>query len=114
MCDYGQPAPAVLLNLGVRAAPDPGEPATRIGDGPDGRPKTTGDDGAMDGYELKPGAVVEIHGHRVGEHSRTGEVLEVLGETGHEHFRVRWEDGRESIFYPSSDAQIRPARPTAP
>lgn len=56
----------------------------------------------------KRGYVVEIHGHRVGEKSRTGEILEVLGTPGHEHFRVRWEDGAESLFYPSSDATVRP------
>jgi len=57
--------------------------------------------------------VVEIHGHRVGEHGRLGEVLEVLGEPGCERYRVRWDDGRESIFYPSSDAHIRAAHLTA-
>jgi hypothetical protein len=35
--------------------------------------------------------------------------MEVLGEPGHEHYRVRWEDGHESVFYPSSDASITPA-----
>jgi hypothetical protein len=58
----------------------------------------------------RPGDVVEIHGHRVGETARSGEILEVIGEAGHEHFRVRWEDGRESLFYPSSDAIVRPSR----
>jgi Domain of unknown function (DUF1918) len=56
-----------------------------------------------------PGDVIAIHGHHVGEAERTGEVLEVLGEPGHEHFRVRWQDGHESFFYPSSDAIVRPA-----
>jgi Domain of unknown function (DUF1918) len=56
--------------------------------------------------------VIAIHGHRVGEAERTGEVLEVLGEPGHEHFRVRWEDGHESVFYRSSDAVVRPAHKT--
>lgn len=71
------------------------------------------DHAAMDkSQHTKPGDVIAIHGHHVGEAERTGEVLEVLGESGHEHFRVRWEDGRESIFYPSSDAVVRPARKT--
>jgi len=59
-------------------------------------------------HEPRPGDVVEIHGHRVGEPARTAEILEVLGAPGHQHFRVRWEDGHESIFYPSSDAIVRP------
>jgi hypothetical protein len=56
------------------------------------------------------GAVIEIHGHRLGEKPRTGEILEVLGEPAHEHYRVRWDDGHESIFYPSGDATIRQAK----
>ena len=56
------------------------------------------------------GAVIEIHEHRLGEKPRTGEILEVLGESAHEHYRVRWDDGHESIFYPSGDATIRQAK----
>ncbi|MGE5274043.1 MAG: DUF1918 domain-containing protein [Verrucomicrobiota bacterium] len=55
----------------------------------------------------EPGDVVVIEGHHVGEARRSGEILEVLGEPGHEHYRVRWEDGRETVFYPSSDATVR-------
>jgi hypothetical protein len=58
-------------------------------------------------------AVVEIHGHRLGEKPRIGEILEVFGDSAHEHYRVRWDDGHESIFYPSGDATIRRAK-TAP
>ena len=61
-------------------------------------------------FRARPGEVVEIHEHRLGEKGRTGEILEVLGEPGHEHYRVRWDDGHESIFYPSSDATVRPAK----
>jgi Domain of unknown function (DUF1918) len=31
----------------------------------------------------------------------------VLGTPDHERYRVRWDDGRESVFYPSSDAVIQ-------
>jgi Domain of unknown function (DUF1918) len=51
---------------------------------------------------------VLVHGHRVGEVARTGEILDVLGDPGHEHYRVRWEDGRESVFFPGSDTTVRP------
>jgi hypothetical protein len=61
-------------------------------------------------YRARVGDSVAIHGHRVGESARTGEILEVIGAPGHEHFRVRWQDGHESIFYPSSDAIVRPRR----
>jgi hypothetical protein len=58
---------------------------------------------------VSPGDVVLVSGHRVGEAPRKGEILDVLGDPGHEHYRVRWENGRESVFYPSSDTLIRPA-----
>lgn len=48
-----------------------------------------------------------ISGHRVGEPERIGEILELLGEPGHQRFRVRWDDGRETLFYPGSDAIVR-------
>lgn len=53
------------------------------------------------------GDMFVISGHRVGEPERTGEILELLGEPGHQHFRVRWDDGRETLFYPGSDAIVR-------
>jgi hypothetical protein len=53
--------------------------------------------------------VLVIAGHRVGEAQQLAEILEVLGEPGHEHFRVRWEDGHETTIYPGSDAVVRHA-----
>jgi Domain of unknown function (DUF1918) len=52
---------------------------------------------------------VIVEGHRIGEARRIGEILERLGEAGHEHYRVRWDDGHESVFYPSSDSTIQKA-----
>ena len=60
-------------------------------------------------HPVQAGDVVEISAHRVGMPARTGEVVAVLGTHGSEHFRVRWDDGHESVLYPSSDAVIRPA-----
>ena len=57
----------------------------------------------------RAGDLIVIHEHRVGESRRIGEILEVLGEAGHTHYRVRWDDDRETIFYPSNDAVIQPA-----
>ena len=56
-----------------------------------------------------PGWVIEIEGHHVGEPKQTVEVIEVLRSPGHVHYKVRWEDGHESILYPSSDVHVRPA-----
>ena len=63
-------------------------------------------------YQAGIGDVVEVGGHRVHEARRLGEIVEVLGEAGHPHFRVRWDDGHESVFYPSSDSTIRPRQTT--
>ena len=38
--------------------------------------------------------------------SRHGKIIEVLGSAGHEHYRVRWEDGHESIHYPADGTYI--------
>jgi hypothetical protein len=39
---------------------------------------------------------------------RHGEVLEVLGEGEREHYRVRWSDGHESVYFPGPDARVQP------
>lgn len=64
-------------------------------------------------FRPRVGDGVEVTEHRVGGTPRVGEILEVSGEPGREHFRVRWEDGSETILYPSSDTSIRPRRRTA-
>ena len=53
------------------------------------------------------GDTVVISGHRLGQRERLGEILEVLADDGHARYRVRWDDGHESFFYPGSDATIR-------
>ena len=60
----------------------------------------------VQGSPVEVGDLIEITGHSVGDAPRNGEILEVLGEPGHEHFRVRWEDGHESINFPAEDAVI--------
>ncbi|MGZ6617747.1 MAG: DUF1918 domain-containing protein [Solirubrobacteraceae bacterium] len=46
-----------------------------------------------------------------GRPSRRGKVVELLGSAGHEHYRVRWDNQRESIVYPS-DGVVVTARAT--
>jgi Domain of unknown function (DUF1918) len=62
----------------------------------------------------RKGDTVVVSAHGVGESARVGEILEVLGEPDHVHYRVRWEAGNETVLYPSSDAIVRPARRRAP
>ena len=50
----------------------------------------------------RPGDVIVIEGNRVGAGRRVGEVVEVLGEAKHTHYKVRWDDGHESLFYPEA------------
>lgn len=65
----------------------------------------------VDGVAATAGDRIEITGHSVHDAPRSAEILEVLGEAGHEHFRVRWEDGHESIFFPGEDAFIHHPKP---
>jgi uncharacterized protein DUF1918 len=39
---------------------------------------------------------------------RRAEILEVLGHAGHERYRVRWDDGHESICYPADGVTVVP------
>lgn len=66
----------------------------------------------VQGKPVRSGDEIVIAGHAVGVASRTAVILEVLGDPGHERFRVRWEDGHESIFFPGEDAVVR--RPGTP
>ena len=66
---------------------------------------------SMQGKPARAGDEIEISGHSVGDSPRTAVILEVLGEPGHERYRVRWEDDHESIYFPADDAVIR--RPPA-
>jgi hypothetical protein len=37
---------------------------------------------------------------------RSGEVLEVLGDGETRHYRVQWQDGHESVYFPGPDARL--------
>ncbi len=43
-----------------------------------------------------------------GQQSRRGEIVELLGSSGHEHYRVRWDEQHESIVYPADGVSITP------
>jgi Domain of unknown function (DUF1918) len=58
------------------------------------------------------GDVIVVEQHHRGEGRQMCEILEVLDPGGHERYRVRWDDGRESIYFPSTDAHVR--RHTSP
>ncbi len=47
-----------------------------------------------------------IKGHHVGDADRKAVIMEVHGGDGAPPYRVRWSDGHESVFFPSSDAVV--------
>ena len=59
-----------------------------------------------------PGDRIEVSSPG-GELPRRGIIADVLGTAGHERYRVRWLDGRESIHYPSDGPRIRSRRRSA-
>ena len=50
----------------------------------------------------KVGDRVSMESERVGQSAREGVVQEVLGTGENSHYRVRWDDGHESTFYPTA------------
>ena len=37
---------------------------------------------------------------------RRGRILEIIGDGERQHFRVCWEDGHESVYFPGPDAHV--------
>ena len=65
--------------------------------------------------QASAGDRIIIKGHRVGEHDRDCEVLEVRGQDGGPPFLVRWGDnGHEALFFPGGDARVEPYEPATP
>lgn len=53
---------------------------------------------------------ITVHGLRVGDAERHGEVIEVNGPDGSPPYLVRWEnDGHTALFIPGAGAEIVPA-----
>lgn len=56
--------------------------------------------------EAAVGDEIVVDGGRVDDLARKGEVLEVLRTGGVLHYRVRWDDGTDCIFFPGPDAHV--------
>lgn len=56
--------------------------------------------------EAHQGDRIVIESNKVGVPARTGEILEVIEHEDGPSYRVRWEDGHETTFYPTSGARI--------
>jgi hypothetical protein len=46
------------------------------------------------------GDEIVVDGPHLGDLPKKGEVLEVSHRGGVAHYRVRWDDGHEGLFYP--------------
>ena len=58
-------------------------------------------------HKARVGDWIEARG-LPGQASRRGEIVELLGGPGHEHFRVRWDEQHESILYPADGVIVQP------
>ena len=54
------------------------------------------------------GDALLIRGHHVGDQDRQAVIIEVHGADGAPPYLVRWEDGHESVYFPSCDAVVEP------
>lgn len=54
--------------------------------------------------EIKRGDRVAVEAEHVGEAEREGEILEVIEGSMSVTYRVRWRDGRETLFTPAAGA----------
>ena len=51
-----------------------------------------------------------VKGHHVGDQDRRGVIIEIHGEDGGPPYLVRWSDGHESTFFPSSGTVVEHIR----
>ena len=52
---------------------------------------------------------LHVHSNSVGASDRVGEILEVRGANGAPPYRVRYQDGHESLVFPGPDCVVEPA-----
>ena len=50
--------------------------------------------------DAKVGDRIAVESERVGQPTREGEVLEVISPGPNVHYRIRWVDGHETVFFP--------------
>jgi hypothetical protein len=60
--------------------------------------------------QAQAGDELLVKGFHVGEANRRGVIVEVHGANGQPPYLVRWSDGHESSFFPSSDAVLNGAK----
>lgn len=78
----------------------PARPATAAGAAaPSGRPPE-------EPMQAEVGDHIVIETAQLDATRRHGEIVEVIGEKERRHYRVRWHDGHESVYFPGPDARV--------
>ncbi|MFZ9629580.1 MAG: DUF1918 domain-containing protein [Ilumatobacteraceae bacterium] len=49
---------------------------------------------------------IQVDSMELGHPPRKGEVIAVMGDGDIQHYLVRWDDGRESYFYPGTTSHV--------
>ena len=52
------------------------------------------------------GDELTVKGRHQGDGDRHGEIIEVHGQEGSPPYLVQWQDGHESVFFPSADTVL--------
>lgn len=57
--------------------------------------------------QAETGDKLLVHGRTVGQEDRVAEIVEVLGDGGEPPYRVRYDDGHETVMSPGPDSVVR-------
>ncbi|MCZ7413370.1 MULTISPECIES: DUF1918 domain-containing protein [unclassified Streptomyces] len=57
--------------------------------------------------QAEKGDKLVVHGRVVGQEDHTVEIVEVLGSNGEPPYRVRSQDGHETVMSPGPDSVVR-------
>jgi hypothetical protein len=58
--------------------------------------------------DAKNGDHIVVESAKVGSARRSGQIVEVLHGSGGEHYRVEWDDGHQTEFFPGPNAMVVP------
>jgi hypothetical protein len=58
--------------------------------------------------DAKNGDHIVVESAKVGSARRSGQIVEVLQGSAGQHYRVQWEDGHQTEFFPGPDAMVVP------
>jgi hypothetical protein len=57
--------------------------------------------------QAQAGDELTVRGRRQGDEDRHGTIIRVDGQDGGPPYLVRWRDGHESVFFPTSGAEVK-------